>query len=110
LSTKRHRASDRAPPKLLGAEAWSEITLHSGMIYLVIERRYPDAFVPSVDFARGYFATFRRDQHWTTGRIGGLKVAVVTMRNQTTDAQKRCGRTQPSIAAMTILDTLAVRR
>jgi len=41
--------------KLPGTEAWSEITLHSGVIYLAIERRYPDAFVPPVDFARGYF-------------------------------------------------------
>jgi hypothetical protein len=42
-------------PRLPGSEAWSAITLHSGMIYLIIERRHPDAFVPPVDFASGYF-------------------------------------------------------
>src|SRR6516165_4013434 len=42
-------------PRLPGSETWSAITLHSGMIYLIIERRHPDAFVPPVDFASGYF-------------------------------------------------------
>jgi hypothetical protein len=45
----------RAHPKLPGSQAWSNTTLYSGGINLVIERRYPDPFVPPVDFAGGYF-------------------------------------------------------
>jgi hypothetical protein len=48
---------DRLPAhsKLPGSEAWSNTTLYSGMIFLAIERRYSDPFVPPVDFAGGYF-------------------------------------------------------
>src|SRR5262245_8625895 len=42
-------------PELPGSGAWSETKLYSGMITLVVERRFPDQFVPPVDFARGYF-------------------------------------------------------
>ena len=41
--------------KVLGSESWSNTPLYAGMINLVIERVFPDQFVPPVDFARGYF-------------------------------------------------------
>jgi hypothetical protein len=41
--------------KLPGSELWSTTPLYTGMIDLVIERVFPDAFVPPVDFAMGYF-------------------------------------------------------
>jgi hypothetical protein len=44
-----------AHPKLPGSQAWSDTKLDSGIINLVIERRYGDPFVPPVDFAGGYF-------------------------------------------------------
>jgi hypothetical protein len=46
----------RSAPNCPGTEAWADITTHSGMVMLVIERRYDDPFVPPVDFAAGYFA------------------------------------------------------
>ena len=42
-------------PNLPGSDAWSDTKLYSGLITLVVERRFPDAFVPPVDFAGGYF-------------------------------------------------------
>jgi hypothetical protein len=44
-----------ATAKLPGSQAWSKTPLYSGTINLVIERRFPDEFVPPVDFAKGYF-------------------------------------------------------
>jgi hypothetical protein len=44
-----------AEHKLPGSESWSATPLHTGMIDLVIERVFPDEFVPPVDFAKGYF-------------------------------------------------------
>jgi hypothetical protein len=52
--------------RIPGSDEWTNVSLFSGMITLVIERRYPDEFVPPVDFAAGYFGE-------TTGfDIGGL--------------------------------------
>jgi hypothetical protein len=44
-----------AQRKLPGSENWSTTPLYAGMIDLVIERLFPDEFVPPVDFAKGYF-------------------------------------------------------
>jgi hypothetical protein len=41
--------------KFPGSESWSATPLYSGMMDLVIERVFPDEFVPPVDFANGYF-------------------------------------------------------
>jgi hypothetical protein len=41
--------------KIPGSQPWSSVVLHSGMIALVVERRFADQFVPPVDFAHGYF-------------------------------------------------------
>jgi len=41
-----------------GSDAWNSIHLASGLMTLVIERRFPDPFVPPVDFAKGYFGDF----------------------------------------------------
>jgi len=38
-----------------GAQAWSNTPLYAGTINLVIERVFPDQFVPPVDFAKGFF-------------------------------------------------------
>jgi hypothetical protein len=40
---------------LHGSQWWAGIPLYSGVVNLVIERLYPDDFVPPVDFASGYF-------------------------------------------------------
>ena len=45
----------KAVAKLSGSQAWSNTPLYAGMINLVIERVFPDQFVPPVDFAPGYF-------------------------------------------------------
>lgn len=45
----------RNSPKCPGTEAWADITTHSGVLMLIIERRNTDPFVPPVDFAAGYF-------------------------------------------------------
>jgi hypothetical protein len=45
----------RGDAKLPGSEFWSATPLYAGMIDLVIERIFPDEFVPPVDFAKGYF-------------------------------------------------------
>jgi len=44
--------TERALP---GSEPWSTTPLYTGMIDLVIERVFPNEFVPPVDFAMGYF-------------------------------------------------------
>jgi hypothetical protein len=38
-----------------GADPWSNKPLYAGVINLVIQRVFPDEFVPPVDFAKGYF-------------------------------------------------------
>jgi hypothetical protein len=38
-----------------GSGTWSDKPLYAGLINLVIERVFPDQFVPPVDFAPGYF-------------------------------------------------------
>jgi hypothetical protein len=45
----------QADARLPGSEFWSATPLYAGMIDLVIERVFPDEFVPPVDFAKGYF-------------------------------------------------------
>jgi hypothetical protein len=40
---------------LHGSQCWAETPLYSGVVNLVIERVFPDDFVPPVDFASGYF-------------------------------------------------------
>jgi len=40
---------------IIADQKWSNTTLHSGVVTLVIERRFDDPFVPPVDFAGGYF-------------------------------------------------------
>jgi len=45
----------QADAKLPGSESWSATPLYAWMIDLVIERVFPDEFVPPVDFAKGYF-------------------------------------------------------
>jgi hypothetical protein len=48
------KALDNAP----NSGTWANSPLPSGMLLLVIERRYDDEFVPPVDFTTGYFADF----------------------------------------------------
>lgn len=42
-------------PRVPGSEAWANVSMHSGTITVIVERRHPDPFVPPVDFAGGYF-------------------------------------------------------
>lgn len=41
--------------ELPGSHRWAETPLFSGVVNLVIERMFPDDFIPPVDFASGYF-------------------------------------------------------
>jgi hypothetical protein len=45
----------KACVEIRGSEAWANSPMYSGTITLVIERVFPDDFVPPTDFAHGYF-------------------------------------------------------
>jgi len=76
--------------------SWSATPLHTGMMTLVIERRYPDGFVPPVDFAHGYFGDI------PTGDLQALVGLEIPPHNAWADAWRR--RVTPSQISMTAGD------